>query len=136
MVWSQTYNPAGALWLSALIAAIPLTIFFVGLAVLRLKGHVAGTVTVLAALVVAVLFYHMPALTALMAVVQGFLFGLWPIAWIIIGAVFLYKISVKTGQFEIIRASVVSITADQRLQMLMIGFSFGAFLEGDRKSVV
>ena len=130
MVWSQTYNPAGALWLSALIAAIPLIIFFVGLAVLRLKGHVAGTVTVLAALAVAVLFYHMPALTALMAVVQGFLFGLWPIAWIIIGAVFLYKISVKTGQFEIIRASVVSITADQRLQMLMIGFSFGAFLEG------
>ena len=130
MVWSQTYNPAGALWLSALVAAIPLIIFFVGLAILRLKGHVAGTVTVLAALAVAVLFYHMPALTALMAVVQGFLFGLWPIAWIIIGAVFLYKISVKTGQFEIIRASVVSITADQRLQMLMIGFSFGAFLEG------
>lgn len=130
MVWSQVYNPTGDLWLSALIAAIPLIIFFVALAVLRLKGHVAGTITLLAALAVAVFFYHMPARMAFMAVVQGFLFGLWPIAWIIVAAVFLYKISVRTGQFEIIHASVVSITADQRLQMLMIGFSFGAFLEG------
>jgi len=130
MVWSQIYNPTGDLRLSALIAAIPLVIFFVSLAVLRLKGHVAGTITVLAALAVAVFFYHMPARMAFMAAVQGFLFGLWPIAWIIVAAVFLYKISVRTGQFEIIRASVVSITADQRLQMLMIGFSFGAFLEG------
>ncbi|MBI1207171.1 MAG: L-lactate permease [Azospirillum sp.] len=130
MIWSQVYDPAGNLWLSSAIAAIPIVIFFVSLAVLRVKGYIAGTVTVLAALAVAVLFYQMPTISAVMAVVQGFVFGLWPIAWIIVAAVFLYKLSVKTGQFEIIRASVVSITADQRLQMLMIGFSFGAFLEG------
>ena len=128
--WPQLYDPLGNLWLSALIAAIPLIFFFVALAVFRLKGHVAGTVTVLLALGVAVGFYQMPAVSALMAAAQGFLFGLWPIAWIIIAAVFLYKVTVKTGQFEIIRASVISITEDQRLQMLMIGFSFGAFLEG------
>ncbi|MEI7606321.1 MAG: lactate permease LctP family transporter [Rhodospirillaceae bacterium] len=128
--WTQVYDPLGILWLSALIAATPLIYFFVALAVFRVKGHIAGTVTVLLALAVAVLFYQMPVAAALMAGVQGFLFGLWPIAWIIIAAVFLYKITVKTGQFEIIRSSVISITEDQRLQMLMIGFSFGAFLEG------
>ena len=128
--WTQVYDPAGNLWLSALVAAIPIIFFFAALAVFRMKGHVAGTITVLLALAVAVVFYHMPVAAAVMSVVQGFVFGLWPIAWIIIAAVFLYKVTVKTGQFEIIRASVVSITEDQRLQMLMIGFSFGAFLEG------
>ncbi len=72
----------------------------------------------------------MPVEMALASAGYGFLYGLWPIAWIIIAAVFLYKITVKTGQFDMIRASVVSITDDQRLQMLLVGFSFGAFLEG------
>ncbi|CAK0765171.1 lactate/glycolate:H(+) symporter LldP [uncultured Gammaproteobacteria bacterium] len=128
--WTQVYDPLGNLWLSSLVAAIPIIFFFVALAIFRMKGHVAGTITVLLAIAVAVLFYRMPVMSALMSGVQGFLFGLWPIAWIIIAAVFLYKVTVKTGQFEIIRSSVVSITEDQRLQMLMIGFSFGAFLEG------
>lgn len=128
--WSQVYDPAGNQLISSLIALVPIVFFFVALTVLRMKGHVAGTITVVLAALVAVFFYKMPASSALMAVVHGFLYGLWPIAWIIVAAVFLYKITVKTGQFEIIRASVVSITADQRLQMLMVGFSFGAFLEG------
>ena len=72
----------------------------------------------------------MPVPQALAAAGFGFAYGIWPIAWIIVAAVFLYKIVVKTGQFDIIRASVLSITDDQRLQMLLIGFSFGAFLEG------
>lgn len=128
--WTQIYDPAGNLWVSALIAAIPIIFFFAALTVLKLKGHVAGTVTIILALAVAIAFYRMPVASALAAAIQGFFFGLWPIAWIILAAVFLYKISVKTGQFDIIRASVVSITEDQRLQMLMVGFSFGAFLEG------
>lgn len=128
--WTQIYDPAGNLWLSALIAAIPIIFFFTALTRLKLKGHVAGTLTVALALGVAIAFYGMPVASALTAALQGFLFGLWPIAWIILAAVFLYKITVKTGQFDIIRASVVSITEDQRLQMLMVGFSFGAFLEG------
>lgn len=76
----------------------------------------------------------MPVDRALASVVYGFFYGLWPIAWIIIAAVFVYKISVKTGQFDIIRSSILSITPDQRLQMLIVGFSFGAFLEGRRVS--
>ncbi|QCO05562.1 L-lactate permease [Azospirillum argentinense] len=128
--WTQVYDPAGNLWLSALVAALPIIFFFIALTVLRLKGHVAGTITVAISLAVAILFYKMPVGMALASAGYGFLYGLWPIAWIIVAAVFLYKITVKTGQFEIIRSSVVSITEDQRLQMLMVGFSFGAFLEG------
>jgi len=128
--WMQIYDPVGNLWLSSLVAALPIIFFFAALAIFRMKGHWAGTMTVAIALGVAVLFYKMPVPMALASAGYGFLYGLWPIAWIIVAAVFLYKITVKTGQFDIIRASVVSITEDQRLQMLMVGFSFGAFLEG------
>jgi len=128
--WSQIYDPLSSLALSSLVAGAPILLFFVTLAVLRMKGHVAATLTVATALAVAILFYGMPADMAAAAAIDGFLFGLWPIAWIIIAAVFLYKLTVKSGQFEIIRASVTSVTEDQRLQMLMVGFSFGAFLEG------
>lgn len=103
-IWTQQYFPAGGSALSALMAALPIAFFFVALALLRLKGHVAGTLTVLIALAVAMLFYGMPAQMALAAAAFGFGYGLWPIAWIIVAAVFLYKITVKTGQFDIIRA--------------------------------
>ncbi|WP_010090068.1 lactate permease LctP family transporter [Burkholderia ubonensis] len=128
--WQQIYTPLGSLGLSAFVAAIPIIFFFVALAGLRLKGHVAAAITLLLSLGVAILAYRMPAPQALAAAGFGFAYGLWPIAWIIVAAVFLYRIVVKTGQFDVIRASVLSITDDQRLQMLLIGFSFGAFLEG------
>ena len=128
--WQQLYDPLDNLWLSALVAAIPIIFFFVALALLRMKGHVAGTITVVLALLVAIFLYRMPVAMALASAAYGFFYGLWPIAWIIVTAVFLYKVTVKTGQFEIIRASVVSLTEDQRLQMLLVGFAFGAFLEG------
>lgn len=129
-VWQQNYDPLGNIWLSSLIALIPIIFFFFALIKLKLKGYVAATATVVLALLVALLLYRMPTGQALASVGYGFLYGLWPIAWIIIAAVFVYKISVKTGQFDIIRASILSITPDQRLQMLIVGFSFGAFLEG------
>ena len=97
---------------------------------LKLKGYQAGLYTLLIALGVAMFGFGMPAGMAVSSALYGFAYGLWPIAWIIVTAVFLYKITVKTGQFDIIRASVISITEDQRLQMLLVGFSFGAFLEG------
>jgi lactate permease len=128
--WNQIYTPLGSLWLSALVAAIPIIFFFIALAVLRVKGHVAAAITLALALGVAIFAYGMPVPQALAAAIYGFAYGLWPIAWIIITAVFLYKIVDKTGQLDIIRASVLSITDDQRLQMLLIGFAFGAFLEG------
>ncbi len=129
-VWVQNYVPGGTLWIAALMAALPIIVFFVALAGLRMKAHTAGAVTVALALVVAVAYFGMPAKMAAMSAVYGFAYGLWPIAWIIVTAVFLYRVVVKTGQFDIIRSSVISLTDDQRLQMLLIGFSFGAFLEG------
>ena len=128
--WNQIYSPLGSLWLSALAAAIPIIFFFIALAALRIKGHVAAAITLLLALGVAILAYGMPVPQALAAAGYGFAYGLWPIAWIIVTAVFLYKIVDKTGQLDIIRASILSITDDQRLQLLLIGFAFGAFLEG------
>ncbi|EKJ6371719.1 L-lactate permease, partial [Escherichia coli] len=127
---SQDYDPVGNIWLSSLTASLPILFFFFALIKLKLKGHVAATWTVIIALIVALLFYKMPLTAALASVLYGFFYGLWPIAWIIIAAVFVYKISVKTGQFDIIRASVLSVTPDQRIQMLIVGFAFGAFLEG------
>ncbi|WP_087747617.1 MULTISPECIES: L-lactate permease [unclassified Acidovorax] len=129
-VWQQNYDPAGNIWLSALVALIPIVFFFLALTKLRLKGHQAGTVTVLLALGVALLFYKMPVSAALASAVYGFFYGLWPIAWIIVAAVFLYRLSVKTGQFDVIRSSILSVTHDQRLQLILVGFCFGAFLEG------
>ncbi|MBW3497574.1 MULTISPECIES: lactate permease LctP family transporter [unclassified Janthinobacterium] len=128
--WTQLYTPLGSLWLSSLAAAIPIIFFFIALAALRIKGHVAAAVTLALALAVAIFAYGMPVPQALAAAGYGFAYGLWPIAWIIVTAVFLYKIVVKTGQIDIIRASVLSVTDDQRLQVLLIGFAFGAFLEG------
>ena len=128
--WIQSYDPLNNLWLSSLVAAIPIIFFFVALAVFRLKGDVAGTLTVTIAVVIAWFFYKMPVNMAFAAAGYGFAYGLWPIAWIIIAAVFLYKITVKMGQFDVIRSSILSVTEDQRLQMILVGFCFGAFLEG------
>lgn len=128
--WQQIYDPMGNIWLSSAIALIPIIFFFLALAVFRLKGSVAGTITVALALLVALFLYQMPVTLALSSAIYGFFYGLWPIAWIIIGAVFLYKVTVKTGQFDIIRSSILSLTEDQRLQMLLVGFAFGTFLEG------
>ncbi|TLP54720.1 MULTISPECIES: lactate permease LctP family transporter [Pseudomonas] len=128
--WQQLYTPLGSLGLSALAAVIPIVFFFLALAVFRLKGHVAGSITLALSILVAIFAFHMPVDMAFAAAGYGFLYGLWPIAWIIVAAVFLYKLTVKSGQFEVIRSSVLSITDDQRLQVLLIGFCFGAFLEG------
>ncbi|PWN14456.1 L-lactate permease [Bacillus thuringiensis] len=128
--WTQVYDPFGNIWISAAVALIPIIFFFLALAVFRMKGYVAGFITVVLTVLVALFAYKMPFTMAMAATGYGFLYRLWPIAWIIIMSVFLYKISVKTGQFDVIRASVLSITNDHRLLVILIGFSFGAFLEG------
>lgn len=128
--WQQIYDPMSNIWISSIVALIPIVFFFLALTVFRMKGSVAGTITVVLALLVSLFAYGMPAPMAFASLAYGFLYGLWPIAWIILGALFLYKVSVKTGQFDIIRSSILSITEDQRLQMLLVGFAFGTFLEG------
>ncbi|WP_263831793.1 lactate permease LctP family transporter [Sulfurospirillum oryzae] len=129
--WQQVYAPiGGSLGLSALVALIPIVFFFMALAVFRMKGHFAATITLALSMIVAVVAFGMPANMAFASAGYGFLYGLWPIAWIIVASVFLYKLTVKSGQFGIIRNSILTITDDQRIQVILIGFSFGAFLEG------
>ncbi|MDR4945974.1 L-lactate permease [Neobacillus cucumis] len=131
MTWQQSFTPiGGSLGLSSLVALIPILYFFWALAIKRMKGYTAGITTLLVALAVAIFAYKMPAGTAIMSASQGAVYGVLPIGWIIITSVFLYKLTVKTGQFDIIRNSVLSITDDRRLQALLVAFSFGAFLEG------
>lgn len=130
MQWTQAFDPFGNVGLSALVAAVPILFLFVALAGLKMKGHVAGLITLGLAILVAVLAFGMPAKLALLSALFGGMTGLWPIGWIVIAAVFLYNLSVKTGQFEIVKDSVASITEDRRLQALLIAFSFGSFLEG------
>ncbi|MDQ0484891.1 lactate permease LctP family transporter [Guptibacillus hwajinpoensis] len=128
--WTQIYNPFNNIWLSAFIALIPIIFFFLALTAFRMKGHIAATITVMLAIVIAILFYDMPISMVTATTGYGFAFGLWPISYIVIGAVYLYKLSVKSGQFDIIRSSIVSISDDKRIQMLLVAFSFNAFLEG------
>lgn len=130
MEWIQVYNPLDNRWLSALVAFLPIVLFFVSLIVFKLKGHTAGLLTVVLAALIAIFVYGMPPLKVGYSFLYGALYGLWPIAWIIIAAIFLYKLTVKSGYFDILRESIIAITPDQRIQVILIGFCFGAFLEG------
>ena len=130
MSWNMVTDPLHHVALSALVAAIPLFFLFWALAIRRMKGHKTAILAAALGVGVAVAGFGMPAKLALLATFDGMLFGLWPVAWIVVTAVFLYNLSVRTGQFEVLKNSLASITDDRRLQALLIAFSFGAFLEG------
>ncbi|EAK1781193.1 L-lactate permease [Campylobacter upsaliensis] len=130
LMYQQLTDPLGSIWLSALLAFLPIFCFLICLLVFKLKGYQAGFITVIVASVVAFYAYSMPFSLIGASFVQGFAQGMWPIAWIIIAAIFLYKLSVKSGSFEVIKESVMSITPDHRIQVILIGFCFGSFLEG------
>ena len=130
MNWKQVIDPLHNLSLSALIAVIPIAFIFWGLIVRKLKGFIVSLSATAIAILIAVFIYGMPVKLALLSTANGALYGLFPICWIIISAVFLFNITVKSGQFEIIKHFMASITSDRRLQALLIAFSFGAFLEG------
>jgi len=130
MAWTQVYDPLHNWILSTLVAALPILVLFGLLAGLRLKPHwcaIAGAGT---AVLVAVVVFGMPVSLAGMSFLYGVGFGVLKIAWIVLAAVYLYDISVFTGQFEIMKESVAGITADRRLQLLLVAFCFGAFIEG------
>src|ERR1700728_687830 len=130
MQWTQIYDPFGHWWLSTLVAALPIIVLFTLLAGLKVKPHwcaIAGAAT---AVLVAIIFFKMPPALAAMSFGYGVAYGILKIAWIVLAAVYLYDISVETGQFEIMKESVAGITADRRLQVLLVAFCFGAFIEG------
>lgn len=130
MHWVQIYNPTGNMFLSFIVALIPILYFFWALAIRKMKGYIAGLTTVLIAVIETIVVYGMPTKLAITATIYGGLEGLWPIGWIIVTVVFLYKLTVRAGQFDIIKNSIAMLTDDRRLQALLIAFSFGAFLEG------
>lgn len=130
MTWTQVYDPTGHWWLSTLIAAIPILVLLGLLAGFKVQPHLCAIAGASAAVIVAILAFKMPALLAVSSFFYGSTFGLLKIVWIVIAAVFLYDISVETGQFEIMKQSVAAITPDRRLQLLLVAFCFGAFIEG------
>src|SRR2546428_7165763 len=130
MHWTQVYDPLGHWWLSTLVAALPILVLFGLLAGLKIKPHGCASAGALTAILVAVVFFRMPLTLAAMSFAYGVAFGLLKIAWIVLAAVYLYDISVETGQFEIMKESVAGIAPDRRLQVLLVAFCFGAFIEG------
>jgi lactate permease len=130
VTWTQVYDPAGHWWLSTLIAALPIIVLLGLLAGLKVRAHLCAVAGAVTAVVVAIVAFKMPAILAVSSFFFGAAFGLLKIVWIVIAAVFLYDISVETGQFEIMKQSVAAITPDRRLQLLLVAFCFGAFIEG------
>jgi lactate permease len=130
MHWIQIYDPFGHWWLSTLVAGLPIIVLFSLLAGFKVKPHWCAIAGALTAMAVAILFFKMPLTLAVISFGYGVAFGLLKIAWIVLAAVYLYDISVETGQFEIMKESIAGITADRRLQVLLVAFCFGAFIEG------
>lgn len=128
--WTQVYDPLGHWWLSALVAALPIIVLFTLMAGLRVKPHWSALAGAGTAVLVACFVFHMPASLAAGSFLYGVSTGILNIVWIVVAAVYLYDISVSTGDFEIMKSSVAGITADRRLQLLLVAFCFGAFIEG------
>jgi lactate permease len=130
MSWTQIYDPLGQLFVSAAVASLPVVVLLGLLAFGHARAHLAAVAGLLTALGIAIGVYGMPTPLALMAAANGAAFGLFPIGWIVLTAIFVYDITVETGQFNVVKDSIASLAADRRIQALLIAFSFGAFIEG------
>jgi lactate permease len=130
MTWTQMYTPLGNLYLSAIVAALPVVALLGALAFFHVKAHIAAMLGLLLAMGIAFFVYGMPASMVGATAVYGAAFGLLPIGWIVLNAIFIYDITVKTGKFEVCKQTIASLGADRRIQVLLIAFAFGAFIEG------
>ncbi|WP_328645096.1 lactate permease LctP family transporter [Amycolatopsis sp. NBC_00348] len=130
MTWIQDYQPAGGLWVSALLAALPIIVLLVALGVVRLSAHLSAALALVTALGVALLLYGMPAGLAFDSAAMGVVFGVWSVAWIAFHAVYFHNVTVATGRFDSIKRVLAGFSEDRRLQALLIAFGFGALLEG------
>jgi lactate permease len=130
MTWTQVYDPLGHWWLSTLVAALPIVVLLGMLAGLKIRPHLCAIAGATTSILCAIFVFGMPGKLAVTSFVYGGSFGLLKIVWIVIAAVYLYDISVDTGQFEIMKQSIATITPDRRLQLLLVAFCFGAFIEG------
>ena len=129
-MWSQVYDPFGSAVLSTLAAAVPVVVLLGLLAFGHMKAHLAALLALASALLIAIVGFTMPTGMALEATLLGALTGFFPIGWIILNVIFLYRLTVENGSFEILQDSISHVTADRRLQLLLIAFAFGAFFEG------
>jgi lactate permease len=130
MPWVQAYDPLGSPWLSTLAAAVPIVVLLTTLAVLQWRAYWSAAAGLATALIISIAVFGMPAQTAIAAAAYGGAYGLLPIGWTVVNAVFLYNITVRTGQFDALRALVTRVSPDRRVQVILIAFSFGAFVEG------
>ena len=130
MSWSQNYTPLGSEMVSALVAALPVITLLGLLAFWHVRAHLAALAGLVVAALIAVLVYHMPSPLVLAAGGYGAAFGLFPIGWIILNAIFIYQISVETGQFTALQNQIAGLSSDRRIQALLVAFAFGAFIEG------
>src|SRR5580692_571733 len=128
--WAQAYDPLGHWWLSTICAAIPIIVLLGTLAFLHMKAHYSAVLGLVTALVIASGIFHMPVKMASITAIYGACYGLFPIGWIILNVIFLYRMTCATGRFKVLQESMTGITQDTRLQLLLIAFSFGAFFEG------
>jgi len=129
-MWNQVYDPFGNAALSTIAAALPVVTLLVLIASNKVKAHIAAIVALIVANLVAVLFFTMPAGLSLRATVLGAVTGFFPIGWIVLNVIFLYRLTVAKGLFDTLQTTIGSVTNDRRLQLLLIAFSFGAFFEG------
>jgi lactate permease len=129
-LWRQTYDPLHSPVLSTLVAALPVVILLGSIALLRIRIHFSALLGLSAALAVALFAYHMPAQAAVASSLYGAAFGLFPIGWIILNVIFLYQLTVKRGLFATLRDNLATLAPDPRVQVILIAFSFGAFIEG------
>jgi lactate permease len=130
VTWTQNYDPQGHWWLSTLIAAIPIVALLATLAILRLKAHFAALIGLAASLLIAVTVFGMPIKMSAMSAVYGACYGLFPIGWIVLNVIFMYDLTCEAGHFKVLQESLMGITQDRRLQLVLIAFAFGAFFEG------
>jgi lactate permease len=129
-MWNQFYNPLGNATLSTIAAAIPVVTLLVLIASGKVKAHIAAIIAVILTNLIAIFIFTMPAGMSIRASLLGVVAGFFPIGWIVLNVIFLYQMTVATGQFELLKRAVGGVTEDRRLQLLLIAFSFGAFFEG------
>src|ERR687889_1208386 len=130
LMWNQVYNPLGSAALSTIIAAIPVVVLLVLIATNKVKAHIAAVIALIAANLVAIFVFTMPAGMSLRASLLGAVTGFFPIGWIVLNVIFMYRLTVATGRFETLQRAIGGVTPDRRLQLLLIAFAFGAFFEG------
>ena len=129
-MWNQIYNPLGNTALSTVAAAIPVVTLLVLIASGKVKAHIAAVIALIVANIITIFIYAMPANMSIRASLLGVVVGFFPIGWIVLNVIFLYRITVETGRFELLKRAVGGVTTDRRLQLLLIAFAFGAFFEG------